>query len=217
MLLYLTLHTLLLTSSPSLQVQARQALLQQLPEGTEVKIKSIKLQGAALPLNQLCEVEALAQAERGQARLRLQYKNAQGQRSTRWALAKIEICGPVWLARKRLPPGATIQPGDLQQQKRCVHDAVHLANSEKSPFGSRLRRQLRRGELLNQAWLRPAPMLQRGQHLRLYWRRGGIEIHSEAEALDDAMQGQSLRLRRVGGRKILRAKAVAPGIAELQP
>lgn len=216
MFLYLAVHALLLTTSPTLQAQARQALAQQLPADCKIIINKISVQGQALPLKQLTEVEAVAKPEHGHARLRLQYQDEKGQRMTRWARVELELCAAAWVANKRLLPNQILQARDLRRQNRCGLDAQQLADPAKNPVGQRIRRALRKGDVLNAKNLRAAPLLKRGEHVRLRWRRGGIEILSEAEVLDDAMQGQKLRLKRLGGQKVLRAVAVAQGLAELQ-
>ncbi len=224
MLPLLLMHSLLLTSSPgsdpSLAARSHSALLQVLPAGVELQVKQVHVQGTQLPGAELRRVEVLAAPLRGHARLRLSYLGRQGRLRTRWARADVRLCGTIWVASKDLRAGATLATGDLLQQRRCDIDAEQLLEAMTALQGARLRRGLRVGESLRKGDLRPAPLVQRGEIVRLIWQQAGIEISGEAEALDAAMQGQSLRLRRHGGEhyrgKILRGVAIAPATVEIR-
>ncbi|WP_084645122.1 flagellar basal body P-ring formation chaperone FlgA [Oceanobacter kriegii] len=97
--------------------------------------------------------------------------------------------------------------GDLTQG--YVLDANQLEHME-------FRRNLRQGTVLSPDMMRPAQVIERGQHVRVLVVRGPIRIESRAEALGSGRMGKSLRVRNLRSGKVVSAIVVGPGEVEVR-
>lgn len=117
----------------------------------------------------------------------------------------------------------TRKRGDVLQKADIV--AIRVAASTlpsdavKRPefvAGAELRRRAKVGEPLRLAWVKIPPVITRGERVRLVARRGGIQLTTTGQALNNASFGSFVRVRNLDSRKIVTGRAHAPGVVELE-
>jgi flagella basal body P-ring formation protein FlgA len=79
--------------------------------------------------------------------------------------------------------------------------------------GQRATRSLAAGELIEQRDVEPPVVIERGDRVNVRCLVGGVVITLTAEALEDAAEGDSFELRKIGERSTFVATATAPGEA----
>lgn len=86
-----------------------------------------------------------------------------------------------------------------------------------SPEGQLTRRDLRVGELITPEHVTRPPIISAGDSVRLETRSGGVRATLQARAVQAAAVGELVRLRHPTQHRLLRARALGPGRARLEP
>ena len=82
--------------------------------------------------------------------------------------------------------------------------------------GSELRRRVRPGEPLRQAWFKVPPVVARGDRVRIIARRGSIQLTTLGQALNNASHNTFVRVRNLDSKKVVTGRATAPGVVEME-
>jgi flagella basal body P-ring formation protein FlgA len=137
--------------------------------------------------------------------------------STRRVNANIDLYTVVLTVRDELHRGHQISPKDLIPlqiaESKVPRDAVYRAAFV---AGAEVRRRIRPGQPIRQAWFKIPPVVKRGQRVRLVALRGAIRISTMGEALNNAVKGGFVRVRNVDSRKIVTGRATQSGTVEME-
>jgi len=82
--------------------------------------------------------------------------------------------------------------------------------------GAMLRRSVKPGEPLREAWLQVPPVIERGDRVRMVAVRGPLRMTARGEALSDGVRGAYVRVRNLDSRKIVSGRVTGPGEIELE-
>jgi flagellar basal body P-ring formation protein FlgA len=132
---------------------------------------------------------------------------------------EVAVYGPVVVAARDIPAGASLLPGDVQVREQNMANA---AISQKSPArgfsdGQRLRRPIRAGETLTAAHTEAIPDVARGSWAVLEARQAGLNVQSRAEVLQDGRAGQMVQVKPVNATTSLLVRVAGPGRVEMYP
>ncbi len=121
----------------------------------------------------------------------------------------------VWVAARPLPAARVLAAGDLE--RRWVR---HAAGPEEvlvgeAPVGRALTRAVTAGEVVPRALLRDAPVVARGDIVRLTYRRGVLTVSTRAEALQGGAPGEEISVRPLDGRRTCRGRVQSPDEVEV--
>ncbi len=72
-------------------------------------------------------------------------------------------------------------------------------------------RNVRKGELVKRSYLKREHLVKRGDEVEIVVRSGTIEIAIRGEALDNGFMGDTIRVKRIGGGKVLRGRVISEG------
>lgn len=119
----------------------------------------------------------------------------------------------VLCAATALAKGSALGPDDviLARQERDARQLKALPNS------MRTKRPLRRGETIRSTDIEPLPTIRAGETVHATLERGGLRLSLSARALEDAAAGELLRVHAPRLRRAVRARALGPGVARLEP
>lgn len=132
---------------------------------------------------------------------------------------EVAVYGPVAVAARDIPTGASLLPGDVEVREQNMAAA---APSQKNPArqfsdGQRLRRPIRAGETLTAAHTEAVPDVVRGSWAVLETRQAGLNVQSRAEVLQDGRAGQMVQVKPVNATASLLARVAGPGRVEMYP
>lgn len=132
---------------------------------------------------------------------------------------EVAVYGPVVVAARDIPAGASLLSGDVEVRERNMAAA---APSQKNPArnfsdGQRLRRPIRAGEVLTAAHTEAIPDVVRGGWAVLETRQAGLSVQSRAEVLQDGRTGQMVQVKPVNATASLLARVAGPGRVEMYP
>jgi flagella basal body P-ring formation protein FlgA len=126
----------------------------------------------------------------------------------------VRLLAPTVTAARDLERGAILTGADVTiDEAWLAPDQAHRLLSPGAVAGQRATRSIAAGEVLEQRHLEPPVVIERGDRVTVRCLVGGVVITLDAEALDDAAEGQPLELRKIGERSTFIATATAPGEA----
>ncbi len=131
----------------------------------------------------------------------------------------VQLMGLAWVARADVSAQQPLTEAPLDQVELDLAGLVSAPVPAESRLeGMRLRRPLRKGEVLTSAHAESLPAVLRGHQVRVHARLGAISLESTAEALQDGVPGKAV-LVRMGDRTALPINAVVtgPNQVQLQP
>lgn len=116
--------------------------------------------------------------------------------------AKLHGTADAWVARRSMRSGERIRSGDLTVAsvplKELHRDALAPASA---PVGLRVRRSIRSDQPVRATWVEPAPIVERGQPVRLLMARGALRIETVGRALEDGNVGDWIRTTNTTSRR----------------
>jgi len=130
--------------------------------------------------------------------------------------ASVRIFDRVLVAGRFLAKGTVLSAADLKSERRELSAlpggyetaAEHLV-------GKQLRRALTAGAVVAPQSVKALPLIRQGEAVTLVIRRGGMEVSSSGVALNDAEQGQRVRVRNEASQKVVEGTATASGRVEV--
>ncbi len=127
---------------------------------------------------------------------------------------RVRIPGAALLARKDLPRGHVLAPGDLESVQV---DLAALGAETAAPevaIGGRLARSLAAGEALLQGSLEKVFAVTQGELVTLRVRSGAVEIESRALALSSGVMGQTVKVKPGTSDSAILAEVISPHVVQ---
>lgn len=129
-------------------------------------------------------------------------------------LLESDIIDPrqVVVSSRTLPSGTRLSSDAIQIEERHRGDIPRDALSLLEGLGDmEVSRMLRAGEIIRTSDIRPARLIQRGQLVNVTFRRGTLEVTSQARASSDGRIGEVITLVNPDTGRELRAQVTGPG------
>jgi flagellar basal body P-ring formation protein FlgA len=120
------------------------------------------------------------------------------------------------VATRALDRGQIIGPSDMAMARLNV-DALPksvLAKPE-DIIGLEANRAIGTGDLFHRTHLKVPPLIEKGATIKILYRTKLLEATASAEALEDGIVGQEIRVRSISSRKILKGKVLESGTVQV--
>ncbi len=128
---------------------------------------------------------------------------------------RVGVTVPRLVAARALRPGMTLVAGDLRAEPHVAWGPP-LADLEPGPAaGWLVRRAIAAGEPLAPPRVAPPPVIAAGQSVRVHWSAGNVSVALEGTALNDAVVGETVRVRTGRRTGVVLGTVVAPGEARM--
>ncbi|GGY04756.1 flagellar basal body P-ring formation chaperone FlgA [Paludibacterium paludis] len=173
----------------------------------------------------VCKTTPIVTAVPGDNLLRrsadLECRDGSGARATIWA--KVAVTARAVSLAADVPPGTPLTPADLGGADQAIATlATDYVMKPEDAVGFASRRRLANGQVLTRRLLDRPFKVTRGSTVTVVVRDAGIEIETEANAMDNGREGDTIRIANPKSRKILRARVnadgtVTPGVSEAKP
>ena len=119
---------------------------------------------------------------------------------------------PVVVVRRALPRGARVEAADVSLELRGIAPADgDVLRSLEDAIGKRTRIALAAGQRLRLRHLESPPAVRRGEVVRAFVERPGLEVSLAVEALESAAAGEPVRIRNVGSGRELSGRVTEDG------
>ncbi len=128
--------------------------------------------------------------------------------------ANIKVSTDLLVANRPLSQGLVLSADDFTVQTGELGQPGILTAPEQA-VGKTLKFAIGAGQVLRLDMLRPDFVIKQGQSVRLYVRSIGFMVSSEGQAMNDATEGQAVRIKTVSG-QVVSASASRDGSAEVR-
>jgi len=128
---------------------------------------------------------------------------------------QIRVSINLLVSARQLPPGHTLQEGDLAAQPTETTQSGGITEA-KQVVGKVLRYGIAAGQVLREEMLRPPYSIVHGQAVQLVMQGNGFSIRNEGVAMGNASEGQTVQVR-VGASRVISGIARAGGVVEVWP
>ena len=150
------------------------------------------------------------------APLTLQWKDAGGRTGRLRVQASVAIIGTLASARRDLPAGAELRPGDFHFRREALPGTPERFEFTPADIGqARLRRPLRAGEALDRRMLRKYETIRRGDIIQLRVRSGSIVLQTPVRAEQGGSVGDAIVCRNIESGRRVTATIAGPKFAEV--
>lgn len=157
------------------------------------------------------------EAFRGSVVAELVVRDAGETMRTRRISARVDVFQTVYGVAEPLRRGRRLTTADLVELRlphtKLARDAILDPSTIE---GAMLRRAVKPGEPLRDAWLQVPPVVERGDRVRMIAVRGPLRITARGEALSDGIRGAYIRVRNLDSRKVVSGRVTGPGEIELE-
>ncbi len=120
------------------------------------------------------------------------------------------------VAARALRPGMRLSEPDLRPESHIAWGPPALAEEPVPTVGWVVRRPTTPGMPLDRSRVGPPPAIAAGQPVRVQWAVGSVSVTLEGTALNDAVVGETVRVRTGGRTGVLRGTVTAPGEARMK-
>jgi flagella basal body P-ring formation protein FlgA len=135
---------------------------------------------------------------------------------TLYVSADVGLEMPVVVATRDLSRSTPIEAGDLELK---VMDTTHLLRGHfeetEKLVGNRLKRTLRRGQVITPSMLVATRTVRRGERITIRSTIGKIEVRSQGKALRDGNPGDLIPVQNIVSKKRLQARVVSAGLVAI--
>ncbi|WP_096084597.1 flagellar basal body P-ring formation chaperone FlgA [Agaribacterium haliotis] len=137
----------------------------------------------------------------------------------RWSIyvpVNVDYYTEVAVANRPLKRGDRLSLDDVSYERRrssSISKFYITTGTKLDQF--ELKRSIGEGQVLSERDLQPVKLVYRGEIVRLLARSGALTVSSEGEAMSDASLGQQIRVRNLSSQRVVDARIVAPGEAQV--
>lgn len=129
--------------------------------------------------------------------------------------ADIKVSVDLLVANRAMPQGTVLGPADFGLQRGELGRPGLLTAPEQA-IGKILKFSIGAGQVLRQDMLRAPLLIRQGQTVTLRARGNGFVVSQEGQALNNAGEGEIVRIRTASS-QVISARTMADGSAEIQP
>jgi flagella basal body P-ring formation protein FlgA len=174
-----------------------------LAEGAKLKIKVIGLQGQTV--------------QGGKVAVDLVLKDGPRLLRKQRIFARVDLFKKAYALNQDLQSGYTIKGSDFVlmrvPQSKLQKDFIQ---DPREAIGSRLKRKIKANHPLRNAWLWSPPLVKRGERVQMTFRRGGIFLSAQGEALGNGRRGDMIKVRNSRSKKILSGRVIGRNQVEME-
>lgn len=129
-------------------------------------------------------------------------------------IARATVSAEVVVASADLPANRAFTTGDMTLQRRDVTAVPDALSDPEAAVGRSSRRALRAGDPLRRGQLIDAPMVRRGDAVRIVATNGAVQVTAAGSALEAGAEGAVVRVRNDRNGNVIRARVIGVGTVE---
>jgi flagella basal body P-ring formation protein FlgA len=130
--------------------------------------------------------------------------------------ARIDVFGPVLVARQPLARGTRIEEDDLELVERNLSNLPYGYYTDPQPVSGQLaKRTIAAATVITPPMLQEPNLVKRGERVTVIAESGPLKIRTSGKALNDGKSGDLIRIRTEGSQRIVDGVAVSPGVIKV--
>jgi len=133
-----------------------------------------------------------------------------------YVAARIDVFGPVLVARQPLTRGATVQKSDLETIEHNLSSLPYgYYTDSQSITGQLAKRTITAATVITPHMLLAPKLVKRGQRVTLIVESGSLKIRSTGKAMSDGKSGDLVQVRSDGSRRMVDGIVISPGVIKV--
>ncbi len=133
-----------------------------------------------------------------------------------YVAARIDVFGPVLVARQPVARGTPIQAGDLELVERNLSNLPYGYYTDMQPIlGQLAKRTITGATVITPTMLQAPKLVKRGERVSVIAETGALTIRTVGQALGDGKSGDLVRVRAAGSNRIINGTVVSPGVVKV--
>ena len=130
--------------------------------------------------------------------------------------ARINVFGPVLVARQPLPRGTVIQETDLELVERNLADLPYGYYLDGQPVtGMLAKRTIAAATVITPQMVQAPKLIRRGERVTVIAESGALSIRTAGKALSDGKSGDLVQVEAEGSRRIVDGIVVSQGVVKV--
>jgi flagella basal body P-ring formation protein FlgA len=130
--------------------------------------------------------------------------------------AKIDVFGPVLVARQPIPRGTPLREGDLELVERNLSNLPYGYYSDPQPVVDQLaKRTIAAATVVTPSMLKAPKLVKRGELVSVIAETGVLKIRTRGKALGDGKAGDLVRVRTEGSRRVIDGVVMSAGVVKV--
>ena len=140
--------------------------------------------------------------------------------NVRWTLfvpVTIKLFREIMVASNTLTRGKELQASDYDMQERDIGTFVNGYITSPHEFhGYLIKRSIRLNQVITPYMLQVPKLVNRGERVTILAVIGSLSVRSTGVALDDGIEGETIRIRNPKSRRIVEGQIVSPGVVRIR-
>ncbi|MFQ5643464.1 MAG: flagellar basal body P-ring formation chaperone FlgA [Thiogranum sp.] len=133
-----------------------------------------------------------------------------------YVAARIDIYGPVLVARQPLSRGATVQESDLELVEHNLSNLPYGYYTDSGTVSGQLaKRTITATTVITPQMLQAPKLVKRGQRVTLIAETGPLKIRSTGKAMSDGQSGDLVQVRPDSSRRMVDGIVISPGVIKV--
>jgi flagella basal body P-ring formation protein FlgA len=130
--------------------------------------------------------------------------------------ARIDVFGPVLIARQPLARGSTIQDTDLELVERNLANLPYGYYTENQPVSGKIaKRTIAASTVITPHMLQAPKLVKRGERVTVIAEAGPLKVRSTGKALSDGKSGDLIRVQSEGSKRVIDGVVVSQGVVKV--
>jgi len=130
--------------------------------------------------------------------------------------ARIDVFGPVLIARQPLARGTAVQDNDLELVERNLANLPYGYYTDSQPIAGMLaKRTIAAATVITPQMLQAPKLVKRGQRVTVIAESGVLSIRSVGKALGDGKAGDTIRVKAEGSQRVVDGVVVSQGVIKV--
>jgi flagella basal body P-ring formation protein FlgA len=122
---------------------------------------------------------------------------------------RVRVFDSVLVTRQRLPRQEVIAADDLERQRREITKYVgHTLTDDALVIGQWATRTINAGQIVDQRWLVPVPLVMRGDRIKMVFRSGSVSVSTVTTAMENGYKDQEIRVKSPHGNRLVSAVVI---------
>ena len=187
-------------------------------EGRDLALLKVPpLSGLTIPEGATFSIEIKASVRAGRVPVNLKVKDGARVLRSQRVSVEVDYFRTAIALKTQMRSGAVLSAEDLVEVR--VPSATLQRDSLSKAFdavGARLKRSIGKEIPLRNAWLWTPPLIKRGARVQMIFKRKGILLSAEGEALGIGRRGDMIKVRNIKSKKIVTGRVVAVNQVEME-
>lgn len=129
---------------------------------------------------------------------------------------RLEVIAEVPTAMTTLRRGELITEDNITMERQVLAKPDRPTLNKEDLIGMQMTRTVNAGRVIEEGHISVPPIVQEGEMVKIYGRKGGLFISTSGLARDDGGLGERIRVRNIASNKLIHCRVDGPGMVSVE-